>query len=464
MARLTRNDFVTIGSALMPREFLLPDLGEGITEAQIIRILMKQGDTITEDQYLMEVETDKAAVEIPSPYAGVATAVHVKEGDTVNVGSVIVTFDDGVDAPATSAAPVAEKSVSAAGAVGGGTTATLAPPPNAPPAAAPASPAAPLPGGGRKTTASAAPVVRKLAREMGVDIDTVRGSGPGGRVLREDVQRSASAPASGQAPSSGAELTVPVAPASRVSVAPVAPLPGTPDNDKWGRIYREPITQIRKTIAKQMARSAYTAVHVTHGDEADITKLDEMRRDLNEATGNDPKMTVMSFLIRAVCLALRKYPIFNASFDQDTGEMIYKEYINMGVAVDSERGLIVPVIRNADQLSLRGIATSLRGIADRIRANQFAIEDLRGGTFTITNVGALGGTFSTPIINYPEIAILGLGRSVWKPVIKNDEIVKALLLPLNLSFDHCTTDGANAARFTGEIKSYLELPAKLLLD
>jgi pyruvate dehydrogenase E2 component (dihydrolipoyllysine-residue acetyltransferase) len=458
----------------MPREFLLPDLGEGITEAQIIRLLIKQGETIAEDQYLMEVETDKAAVEIPSPYAGVATAVHVKEGDTVTVGTVIVTFDD--SGASTTSTGGSSSTSAAAGAVasdaGGSSTATLAPPapvaPTTPPqpptfqASTPA--AAPLSSGAgsRKTTASAAPVVRKIAREMGVDIDTIQGSGPGGRVLKEDVQRAASAPAAGglAAPTS----TAPVAPAHRVAVAPIAPLPGTPDNDKWGRIYREPVTQIRKTIARQMARSAYTAVHVTHGDEADITKLEAMRKDLNEATGNDPKMTVMSFLIRAVCLAIRKYPIFNASFDQESGQIIYKEYINIGVAVDSERGLIVPVIRNVDQLSLRGIATAIRGIADRIRANQFAIEDLRGGTFTITNVGALGGTFSTPIINYPEIAILGLGRSVWKPVIKDDEIVKALVMPLNLSFDHCATDGANAARFTGEIKSYLELPAKLLLD
>jgi len=450
----------------MPREFLLPDLGEGISEAQIIRVLIKEGDTISEDQDLMEVETDKAAVEIPSPFAGVATKVHVKEGDTVNVGTVIVTFDDA--GASSSSADTARATTGGAKAVSsaasddgkGAATATLAPPSSTADSSTPA-PAPPPPSGPRRTTASAAPVVRKLARELGVDIDSIRGSGPGGRVLKEDVQKAAAA-SGGEEISS--ELSTPTAPAHRVAVAPIAPLPGKPDNDKWGRIYREPVTQIRKTIARQMARSAYTAVHVTHGDEADVTELDRMRRELNEATGNDPKMTIMSFLIRAVCLSLRKYPIFNASFDQESGEIIYKEYINMGVAVDSQRGLIVPVIRNADQLSLRGIATSLRSIADRIRANQFAIEDLRGGTFTITNVGALGGTFSTPIINYPEIAILGLGRSVWKPVIKNDEIVKALMMPLNLSFDHCATDGANAARFTGEIKSYLELPAKLLLD
>jgi len=245
---------------------------------------------------------------------------------------------------------------------------------------------------------------------------------------------------------------------------PTAPLPGIADVDKWGKVRKEPISQIRKTISAQMTRSAFTAVHVTHGDEADITDLDRLRNELNTATGNDPKLTVMTFIIRATCIALRKFPIFNASFDLEGGNTIYKDYINMGVAVDTERGLIVPVIRNADQLSMRGIAAALRGIAERIRSNQFSVEDLRGGTFTLTNVGALGGTFSTPIINYPEVAILGLGRSRKTPAFKNGQLVEALTIPLNLSFDHRATDGANAARFCSEIKSYLETPAKFLLD
>jgi len=213
-----------------------------------------------------------------------------------------------------------------------------------------------------------------------------------------------------------------------------------------------------------MARSAFTAVHVTHADEIDITELDRLRRDLNAATDNDPKMTMMTFLLRATCIALRKHPIFNASFDEDGGQIIYKDYINIGIAVDTERGLVVPVVRNADQLGLREIAMQLRSIADRVRSNQFAIEDLRGGTFTITNVGALGGTISTPIINYPEVAILALGRSRKVPVVRDDAIVPALVLPVAVSFDHRAMDGANAARFTREIAGYLETPAKFLLD
>lgn len=426
-------------------------LGEGIAEAQVIRLLVKPGDVVAEDQYLMEVETDKAAVEIPSPFAGVVKDVHVKEGDTVNVGSVIVTIDNGNGAAVTEK-PTAKLTSAATGA-GSSATATVATAADAPVTAPPSA--------RKKTTAAAAPAVRKLARELGVDLDAIPGSGPGGRITREDVERARSG-------GGGVATNVPVAAQAvaimRAAGAPGMAIPGKADLDKWGRIYREPINQIRKTIASQMTRSAYTAVHVTHGDEADITELDRVRRELNEATGNDPKLTIMSFLIRALCLALRKYPIFNSSFDVEAEEIVYKEYINVGVAVDTDRGLIVPVVRNADQLTLRGIAMALRGIAERIRANQFAIEDLRGGTFTITNVGALGGTFSTPIINYPEVAILGLGRSRKTPVIKDDELAEALVLPLNMSFDHRATDGANAARFTREIISYLEMPARLLLD
>lgn len=445
----------------MPREFTLPDLGEGITEAQIVRVLIKEGDSITEDQYLMEVETDKAAVEIPSPYAGVAQSVHVKDGQTVNVGDVIVTFDDG-----DGSAPARSKVLA---------TASAGPP--APSAAAAASGRTKRDGGPdtlsspahRVTTAPAAPVVRKRARELGVDLDSVSGTGRGGRITRDDVERHAQAGAPPSAP-----VTAPVnktlAASPRPSRVPAAPPPGIADADKWGPIRRQPVNQIRKTIAKQISRSAFTIPHVTHTDEADITDLDRMRRDLNEATNplrgatNDPKLTLMSFVIRATCFALRRYPIFNASFDEEGGQIIYKEYINVGIAVDTERGLIVPVIRNADQLGLKGIALLLRTIADRIRTNQFGIEDLRGGTFTITNVGALGGFFTTPIINFPEVAILGLGRSRRVPVIRDNEITKGLVLPVSLSFDHRATDGANAARFTREIISYLETPAKFLLD
>ncbi len=428
----------------MPREFTLPDLGEGISEAQVVRVMVSDGDNITLDQYLMEVETDKAAVEIPSPYAGIAKRIHVEEGQTVNVGDVIVSFEDDAEA-----LPVKEtKSKSA----------TVPTPPNAvapvtpagPPAAVAAAPAVTA----ARSKVAAAPSVRKYAREHGIDLYDVVGSGPGGRITKEDVERH----------SSGGPSATAAVPAPAAAPVPATPLPGVADADKWGPIRREPMNQIRKTIAKQMSRSAFTAVHVTHCDEADITELGRIRGQLNELTGSDGKLTVMSFVIRAVCLGLKKYPMFNSSFDEQRGEIIYKDYVNMGIAVDTQRGLIVPVIRNADRLSLTGIARALRAIADRIRTNQFGVEDLRGGTFTITNVGALGGTVNTPIINYPEVAILGLGRSRKVPVIRDDKVVPAMVLPVNLSFDHRTTDGANAARFTTDVIGYLETPARFLLE
>lgn len=428
----------------MPREFTLPDLGEGISEAQVVRVMVSDGDHISLDQYLMEVETDKAAVEIPSPYAGIAKRIHVKEGQTVNVGDVIVSFDGDAEA-----SPVKEtKSKSA----------TVPTPPSAaapvtpagPPAAVAAAPAVTA----ARSKVAAAPSVRKYAREHGIDLHEVVGSGPGGRITKEDVERH----------SSGGPPATAAAPAPAAAPVPATPLPGVADADKWGPIRREPMNQIRKTIARQMSRSAFTAVHVTHCDEADITELGRIRSQLNELTGSDPKLTVMSFVIRAVCLGLKKYPMFNSSFDEQRGEIIYKDYVNMGIAVDTQRGLIVPVIRNADRLSLTGIARALRAIADRIRTSQFGVDDLRGGTFTITNVGALGGTVNTPIINYPEVAILGLGRSRKVPVIRDDKVVPAMVLPVNLSFDHRTTDGANAARFTTDVIGYLETPARFLLE
>lgn len=432
----------------MPKEFVLPDLGEGITEAQIIRLMVKPGERISEDQSLMEVETDKAAVEIPSPFAGIAKEIHVREGDTVNVGSVVVTFDDagGNGEAARAEAPPKQKDEPQA---------SDKTKPSQGPSAAPADSTA-----AKKTTAAAAPVVRKMAREKGIDLDSIQGSGPGGRITKEDVE----AVARGETPSAARDGAAPSAGTMRRERRPAGPLPGVADADKWGPIRKEKFSQIRKTIANQMSRSAFTAVHVAHGDEADITELERVRGEINELTGGDPKLTVMAFVIRATCAALRNHPIFNSSFDEENGQTIYKDYINMGIAVDSERGLIVPVIRNADSLTLRGIAGELRSLAERIRTNKFEIEDLRGGTFTITNVGALGGTFSTPIINYPEVAILGLGRSRKMPVVKNDQIVPAMIMPMNLSFDHRATDGANAARFTTEIKTYLEHPAMLLLD
>jgi pyruvate/2-oxoglutarate dehydrogenase complex dihydrolipoamide acyltransferase (E2) component len=468
----------------MPRDFILPDLGEGIHEAQIVRLLINEGDEIAQDQYLMEVETDKAAVEIPSPFAGVAKRVHVSEGQTVNVGAVLVTFGDAKDGAGVEAPPsegdegargTGEERGVAAGTAERSARPTAAAPAAGPPAAGPPAAAKedPRAEAGRPTTAPAAPAVRKLAREWGIDLDTVEGSGPGGRITREDLdalrsQRAAST-AESRADAGGpparrrepAFATVLVVGGSLMASAEFPP--GAEDKDKWGEVRRVPLNQIRKTIASQMAKSAFTIPHVTHIDEVEITQLQETRQRLNEATGGNPKVTVTAFVIRALCIALRNHPVFNASFDEEGGQIIYKKYVNMGVAVDTPRGLVVPVIRNADRMSLAAIAAELRTISDKTRTNKFAIEDLRGGTFTITNVGALGGLFSTPIINHPEVAILGLGRSRTVAVIDGEELREAQMLPLSLSFDHRAIDGANAARFTTELMGYLHEPERLLL-
>jgi len=421
---------------------MLPDLGEGISEAQIVRLLVTPGDEVAEDQALMEVETDKAAVEIPSPFAGLVENVHVEEGQTVQVGQVMVSFADaGAPAVAGKAEPTP------AGAPAAPTTAPTAAAPPEHPARPRTEDTKPVP---------AAPAVRKLARQLGVDLRTVRGTGPGRRVLREDVENAAR----GEAPKPPA--TPAEAPPDEPMPLP-AVLPGVQDSDKWGPVRRAPLTQIRKTIATQMARSVYTIPHVTHCDDADITELDHLRRGFADPNRPDLKLTLMPFVIKAVAQSLKRFPELNASFDPEAGEIIYKEYISIGVAVDTERGLIVPVIRDVDQMNVRQVAEAAMALADKVRLTQFAIEDLRGGTFTITNVGALGGRYSTPIINYPEVAILGTGRSRLEPVVIDGRIEPRRILPLSLSFDHRVTDGAAAARFVREVIGYLENPARLLL-
>ncbi len=460
----------------MPRDFKLPDLGEGIHEAQVVRVLVKTGDIIKEDQPLMEVETDKAAVEIPSPFGGRVSAVNVKEAQTIHVGDVIVSFDEAGGAPAQVAAPSRTDGKPVVATMAGPAAPTLA---GAGPAVASSGTAvaASTQATGRTTT-PAAPAVRKMARELGLDIDTLKGSGPGGRVTREDLlarqsggpsnlaPTPVSAPPVGQLselPPVRQVLDLPKAPTmSLVAAMPTAPPPGNLGKDNWGPIRTASLTQIRKTIAKQMAKSAFTIPHVTHGDEADITELERLRKELSAASG--VKLTLMALLVRALCVALKKFPILNSTFDDEGGAIIYKEYVNMGIAVDTDRGLVVPNIRNADRLSVVGAGEALVALANKARANQFSIDDLRGGTFTITNVGPMGGTFATPIINHPEVAILGLGRSRRMPVFGAGDVVKAAtILPVYISFDHRAIDGVTAAKFTREVVAMLEKPQLLLL-
>ncbi len=433
----------------MAEQFILPDLGEGIHEAQIVNILVHEGDVIEADQPLMEVETDKAAVEIPSPLAGKVATIHVQAGQTVFVGDVMVTFGNETSAAAPAAPPKAPPKA----------TPSQAAVPAARSSAAAASPAK----AGRPAKVAASPAVRRRAKELGIDLATVPATGPGGRVTTADLEGAASggAPAPARPAPAAARAATP-RPAPAVSMAADSELP---DFSKWGPIRREPVSQMRKTISKQMARSEAINVHVTHHDLADVEMLENLRKDHNlRKQDGDPKLTLLPFVIKAVHAAMRRYPIFNASFDHARNEVIFKDYFHYGIAVDTPRGLIVPVIRDVDRKSIRALAIELIEIGQKAQASSFKIDELRGGSFTITNIGSLGGIMATPIINYPEVAILGLGKAEMKAVVVGGEIVARYTLPLNLSFDHRATDGADAARFVSEIKSYLEVPGRLLLE
>ncbi len=449
----------------MPREFRLPDLGEGIAEGQIVNVFCKEGDQIAEDQALMEVETDKAAVEIPSPFAGVASKVHVQPGQTVAVGDVLVTFEDGdqttvkqeraeTKATPPAEAPLAERREER----------PKRQPPSRP---EPAQPAAPADSGppltatqhlpAKRTRAAAAPAVRKLAREMGVDVDALTGSGPGGRVLKSDVE----AAARGAAPAGAGAEAAPRVAALGKGGYPV--IEGEPGQDNWGTFKRQKLTQIRKTIAKQMIKSVTTIPHVTHHDEADVTVLEKLRRDVRGDDDSGPRVTLMAFVIKALSHCLRLHPEFNSTFDADNEQLIVKEYISIGVAVDSPRGLVVPVIRNVESLTILGIARELQRVAGKVRDVQFTVDELRGGTFTVTNYGAVGGIFGTPIINHPEVAVLGLGRTQERLDLNDEGVVQRVFLPLSLSFDHRAVDGAQAARFVNDIIRHLSSPGLLML-
>jgi len=494
----------------MPQEFKLPDLGEGIHEAQIINVLVKEGDTVAKDQNILEVETDKAAVEIPVPFGGVVSKLFVKTGQTVKVGQPLVAVESatgGAKPAPTDArtAPTPPKPATPPGARPG--TPAPAPRPQAPPSsqARPApvvrgtpstTPAAsPRPSRedhpprvttttparlsadadvsapARASTATghpvpAAPAIRRVAREMNIDLTQVRGTGPGGRIVREDLERFALAGPTG----TGGPRAVRAAPVDEMgagaseTLRPAAPSEPLPDFSQWGPIRREPITQIRKTIARQMVRSYTIIPHVTHCDVADVTDLEAFRREHAAVFAErGAKLTLTAFVIKAVAAALQEFPRLNCSFDEPAGEIIFKDYVHIGVAVDTPRGLVVPALRDCHQKSLVQVARELADLAARARESKFDIAELRGGTFTITNVGALGGTFVTPMINYPEVAILGLGRTAPQAVVRNGNIVARTLLPLSLSFDHRVVDGADAARFTRAVIAPLENPLNLLL-
>jgi pyruvate dehydrogenase E2 component (dihydrolipoamide acetyltransferase) len=412
-----------------------------LTEAEIVAVLVREGDVIREDAPLLEVETDKAQVEIPSPMGGRVEKVHVQPGQTVKVGAPLVTFADGAAEPA--AAPAPSRSAPAA---------------TAPARAAAAAP--PAPAARAEGPVPATPATRRLARELGVDLKTVRGGGPGGRVLEEDVRAAAVG-------SRGAPAPAPVAPAGPAKPLATVGLeaPPLPRFEQWGPVERAPLSHLRRTIADRMTLAATLIPHVTHFDRADITDLDAIiTRNLEAARAKGVTLTLTSFLLKAAALALLRHPTFNASLDPAAGEMVLKRYYNLGVAVATERGLIVPVLREVDRKPVLEIARELGALAQRVRDGKATLDDLRGGTFTITNIGALGGTAAIPIINYPEVAILAVARARPEPVVRQGQIVPRLMLPLTLTFDHRIADGADGARFAAEIVQLLEAPERLLWE
>jgi len=393
----------------MATEFKLPDLGENIASGDVVTVFVAEGDVVKPGQALLEVETDKAVIEVPCPPGGLVAKVLVKKGDTVKVGQPLVLLDAPGAAAPIPAAKVAPAPAAAA--------APVSPAPAAPKAAATAPAPAPVPAPAAREAVAveeppavaataavdpAGPAVRRLARELGVDLARVKGTGPAGRIIREDViaavRHASSAPASRSRPESTST-----------------------ERDDWGPIRREQMSRMRKTIAANMVRSVQSIPHLTNFDDADVTELETLRKaSAAEYAKNNLKLTALSFVIKAVSLSLRQHPAINATIDMEKGEIIYRDYVNVGLAVDTPRGLVVPVLRDCDQLSIPQVAQAVAETAEKAKNAQYGIEDLRGGTFTISNLGAVGGAYSTPIINWPEVAILLLGRSRKMPVVHGD--------------------------------------------
>ncbi|MGW8185826.1 MAG: dihydrolipoamide acetyltransferase family protein [Desulfobacterales bacterium] len=452
----------------MTRSFKLPDLGEGIHEGEVIAVLVKVGDAVQEGVPILEVETDKAAVEIPSPYAGTVKEIMVKPGDVVKVGNLMMTFTD-------DAAEVKqeEKSGQVPGKREAAQNKEKTSPEKKTKPAEPAGEDAPQQADNQAAGAQesnkgpvpASPATRRLARELGVDLRAVTPSGPAGMVTAEDVRALASKEKQGKGaeeePSAGAEPFV----------AAGAPPPELPDFTKWGSVERLPLRSIRKATARQMALAWSQIPHVSSQDNIDVTRLEALRRRNKQAVEKKGgRLTLTVFAVKAAAAALKKFPQFNVSLDAAKGEIVRKHYRHIGVATDTGEGLVVPVLHNADRKSITELAVELRELVEKTRARKVDLEELQGGTFTITNIGAAGGRgHFSPIINFPEAAILGMGAARLKPVIRKTQtgstpIVARMILPVVLAIDHRVLDGIDAARFLEFFRTALENPDKMLLS
>ncbi|HTI44289.1 MAG TPA: 2-oxo acid dehydrogenase subunit E2 [Vicinamibacterales bacterium] len=434
------------------QEFKVPELGENVEQGDVTRLLVKVGDTIAKDQPVVELETDKATIEVPSSVAGTVKEIKVKAGDKVKVGAVILTVDEngaGAPAPKQEAKPKQEEKAPEKVVSMPKRDSAPAPAPEPPP------PAQPVQAKARPTEGAAAPAspsVRRLAREIGVDINDIQGTGPGGRISDEDVKEQARRILSSVGTA-----------AARPAGAPAATVP-LPDFAKWGPVDRQPMTNIRRKTAEHLSHAWNTIPHVTQCDKADITPMEELRskfrKQVEQAGGN---LTVTAVLVKVLAAAVKQFPQFNASLDEANGAIVYKKYVNVGVAVDTEFGLLVPVIRNADQKNITQIAIELHQLSEKARSKKLTLEEMSGGGISISNLGGIGGTYFTPIVNWPEVALLGVSRGIIEPVWRDGKFEPRQLLPLSLSYDHRVIDGADAMRFLRWVVQAIEQPFLLSL-
>ena len=393
-------------------EFKFPDVGEGIAEGEIVRWLVKEGDSVEEDQDLLEVETDKALLTLNSPYTGKVTQLHGKEGEIIKVGDVLTTIEAGGE-QATMLEAEKKDSGTVVGTLGDNEVVEVVRP------------------------VQATPAVRALAKQMQIDLASVKGTGPGGRITKEDVETAAAK----TAPQAGAEA------------------------DAYGSVEKIPLRGIRRTVAKRMAEASKRVAEVTIWEDADITELEQVRaKERKVAEEKGVKLTYLPFLIKAVLPALKVHPYFNASLDEAAEAIILKKYFNVGIAVDTPDGLIVFVIKDADKKNILDLAKETATLAEKARHRKIDLHELKGSTFTITNYGVVGASYGTPIINYPEVAILGLGKIEDRPVVRNGQIAIRKIMPLSLAFDHRVIDGVEAGRFLGVVIQHLEDPNLMLIE
>lgn len=417
----------------------LPNLGEGADTGTVVNLFVKEGDQIQKDQPILELENEKAVASIPATASGVVSKIYVKAGDKVSLGARLISITEAGGAPATSAPAAATKKESA----GKPRTApAVAEPEEEETVEEPVEAETPSNG-----EIAAAPSIRQMAADLGIDLGKIRGSARGGRIVISDVRAYIQ------------KLVRAAAQPKAAGIAPGAdkPAPEKIDFSKWGGISKKPMSSLRKVISRRMVENWNAIPHVTQFDDADITSLLELRKKYVAAyEQKGARLTVTSFVLKAVVDTLKKHPVFNASLDEAAEEIVYKEYYHIGIAVDTEAGLLVPVIRDVDKKSLVEISKDLEELAKKARDRKVSADELKGGTFTISNQGGIGGAHFTPIVNKPEVAILGLGKGALKAVVKNNAITPRMMLPIGLSYDHRLIDGGAAARFTVDLLQALE--------